>query len=175
MRSRRVSDRPTRLIGILAVSALLLLPACKAEPTGLAPTLGPIRSGAPPVSPSSSVANVSIQDFAFLPPAITIKVGTTVQWTNNGPSPHTTTSDGGAWASGALTVPSGMESGGGTDSGMGSDGMGGMPAGGMAGGSSEPGGSFRFTFMQPGTYKYHCAIHPPRLHPGFTGTVTVTR
>jgi plastocyanin len=46
--------------------------------------------------------NVSIHDFAFSPSTISVKVGTTVTWTNNGPSAHTTTSDGGVWDSGTL-------------------------------------------------------------------------
>ena len=27
--------------------------------------------------------------------------------------------------------------------------------------------------MQPGTYGYHCSIHPPSLSPGFVGIVVV--
>ena len=38
---------------------------------------------------------------------------------------------------------------------------------------SAAGGSFRFTFMQPGTYGYHCSIRPPSLYPGFVGIVVV--
>lgn len=36
--------------------------------------------------------NVSIVDFAFTPKTITVPVGTTVRWTNNGSAPHTVTS-----------------------------------------------------------------------------------
>lgn len=36
--------------------------------------------------------SVSIVDFAFTPKTITVPVGTTVRWTNNGSAPHTVTS-----------------------------------------------------------------------------------
>ena len=69
---------------------------------------------------------VSIQDFSFNPGQITVAPGTTVTWTNEGPSPHTTTADDGSWDSGTL----------------------------------QQGEDFSFTFDEPGTYTYHCSIHP---------------
>jgi len=39
-----------------------------------------------------NVVSVSIVDFAFTPKTITVPVGTTVRWTNNGSAPHTVTS-----------------------------------------------------------------------------------
>lgn len=102
------------------------------------------------------VVAVAIRDFAFAPAAITVRAGTTVRWTNRGPSAHTTTSDDGAWDSDTLRAPSGGGYGGG---------LGGEPAV----------WSFEYTFAQPGVYGYHCAIHPPPLYPGFVGSVTVTQ
>jgi plastocyanin len=106
-------------------------------------------------SPGCSGACVTIQDFSFSPSAVTIKVGTTVTWTNNGPASHTTTSNTGVWDSGTLSPPSG--------------------GGGYGGGSA--GGTFQFTFNTPGTYPYHCKIHPPSTgtYASFTGTITVTQ
>ena len=102
---------------------------------------------------SATLACVTIQDFTFSPASMTIKAGTTVEWVNNGPSAHTTTSDSaGVWNSGTLNGPTG--------------------SGPYGGGSA--GGSFRFMFGTPGTYGYHCSIHPPSTYPGFTGTITVT-
>ncbi len=106
-----------------------------------------------PTQPPAGTVSVTIRDFTFSPATVTIKAGTTVRWTNDGPSAHTTTSDGGAWDSGSLSPPSG---------------------GGGYGGGGSAGGTFDFTFMQPGSFPYHCSIHPPSSYPGFTGTVTVT-
>jgi len=114
--------------------------------------------------PSGSVVDVMIQDFMFSPATVTVKAGTTVRWTNNGPSAHLVASDVGVWSSGTLSAPMS-----GAGYGMG-DGMG----GGYGGGGSSPGGTFQFTFNRAGTYGYHCTIHPPSMYPGFTGTVTVT-
>ncbi|GEM_PF-1234496 len=96
----------------------------------------------------AATVNVSIVNFAFSPQNITIEVGDTVVWTNNdssssiyGPVPiiHTTTS--------GTSCPTGN--------------------GIWNSGSLSTGQSFSFTFNQPGTYPYFCAIHC------FTGTVTV--
>jgi plastocyanin len=114
---------------------------------------GPSGGGGP-------AADVTIRDFTFTPSAVTIKAGETVRWTNNGPSAHTTTSDGGVWDSGTLSPTSGGGGGGYSMSAS------------MSG--SATGTSFQFTFMQAGMYPYHCSIHPPAQFPGFTGTVTVT-
>lgn len=104
-------------------------------------------------TPSATLACVTIQDFTFSPASVSIKVGTTVKWTNNGPSAHTSTSDAGVWNSGGLSAPT---------------------SGGAYGGGSA-GGSYQFTFATAGTYGYHCTFHPPSLpqYAGFTGTITV--
>ncbi len=118
-----------------------------------------------PTSPSGAAADVTIQDFVFSPATVTIKAGTTVRWTNNGPSGHTTTSDNGVWGSGTLAPPGGGGGGGGYSRGSLSSVR--------LSTASAAGGTFQFTFMQAGTYPYHCAIHPPAMFPGFTATVVV--
>ena len=53
----------------------------------------------------SSMSNmITIADFSFTPVSTTVPVGTTVTWTNNGPSLHTTTSDATGWDSGNLNA-----------------------------------------------------------------------
>jgi plastocyanin len=134
-----------RVVPLALVTATL---ACGGYSTPTSPTGGGQMSSPPP---AGSVA-VNIQDFRFSPATVTIKAGTTVRWTNNGPSGHTTTSDSGVWESAVLNAPQG---------------------GGVYGGGSAA-GTFDFTFTQPGTYPYHCSVHPPSLYPAFTGTVIVT-
>jgi plastocyanin len=124
------------LARVLAIGAFAATVAC----SGSMPT-NPNPGGQTPSPPPSGTVGVTIQDFTFSPASLTIKAGTTVRWTNNGPSAHTTTSDMGVWSSDVLSV----------------------------------GGTFDFTFTQPGTYPYHCSLHPPNLYPGFIGTVTVTQ
>jgi len=58
-------------------------------------------AGGPAAAASHSV---SASDFHFSPATITIDAGDSVTWTNNGPSAHTTTADGGSWDSGNLDV-----------------------------------------------------------------------
>jgi plastocyanin len=126
--------------------AALLLSCSSSSPTSSNNNVG---GGSPP--PGSKI--VTIKDFSFTPSTLTIAVGTTVVWVNSGPSAHTTVSDAGVWDSGTLSPPSG-----GT---------------GIYGGSTA-GGSFQYTFNTPGTYPYHCVLHPPAMYPAFIGTITVT-
>jgi len=87
---------------------------------------------------SAATHTVTIAGFAFQPPSLTISVGDTVRWVNQDAVGHTTTCD--------LT-------------------------GGPVCGFSPllgQGGTFQFTYTQPGTFPYHCSPHP-----FMRGTVTV--
>ena len=134
-----------RLIGIAALAGSL---SCSNN-SGSNVT-GP--GGSMPLPAGS--ADVTIRDFTFSPASVSIKVGATVRWTNQGPSAHTSTSDNGVWDSGQLNPPSG---------------------GGGYGGGGTAAGTFQTTFTKAGTYGYHCTNHPPSAYPGFTGTVVVTQ
>ncbi len=103
--------------GDLALSRLLFTPAT-------------MVSNFNPVSAPVTV-DVSIGDFFFAPQSVTVRVGDTVRWTNNGAAPHTTTSG---------TTPA--------------------PDGKWASGILSSGQSFSFTFTQAGTSPYFCAVHP---------------
>jgi Tol biopolymer transport system component/plastocyanin len=87
-------------------------------------------------------ATVSIGDNFYEPPTVSVAAGTKVVWKNNGFSAHSVTSDTGAFDSSPSCPSSGC----------------------MA-----PGTTFSFKFNAPGSFAYHC-----RLHPGQRGTVTVT-
>src|SRR6266545_5913540 len=71
--------RGLRSVGGLVVIALLALF-----------TLAPLAGAAPR---AAETKNITIKDFAFDPKTITINVGDTITWTNEGPSPHTVTAD----------------------------------------------------------------------------------
>src|SRR5574341_1112351 len=75
-------------------------------------------------------ASVSIVDFQFTPGNLTIAVGTSVTWTNNGSTTHTVTS-----------------------------GTPGSPSGLFDSGNRNPGQTFTRTFTQPGIFPYFCRIH----------------
>ena len=73
-------------------------------------SLGPAPAPPAPApqvaSTARSITNVTIEDFDFNPAVFGVSVppGTTITWTNNGPTVHTTTSDNGSWDSGDLQV-----------------------------------------------------------------------
>ena len=65
-------------------------------------TPGGTATATPTTVPPGGTLDVAIQNFAFQPNNVTILVGTTVRWTNNDSSAHTTTSSTGLWNSGSL-------------------------------------------------------------------------
>ena len=71
-----------------------------------AATSEPTTSNPPVIAPpsvSGEGVEVEIEDFAYVPGTITIKVGTTVTWTNKDSVGHTATSDDGVFDSGMLS------------------------------------------------------------------------
>lgn len=73
------------------------------------PRPAPYSPGYPPPPPPQrqppspgAQSNVSIVDFRFAPATITVRMGQTVVWRNNGSASHTTTSDAGLWDSETL-------------------------------------------------------------------------
>jgi plastocyanin len=71
-------------------------------PATATPTKAP-AGGSPTTAPAGAGAAVAIVDFGFNAADITVKVGTTVTWTNTGQRPHTVTStDSGFTSSGTL-------------------------------------------------------------------------
>ena len=83
-------------------------------------------------------------DRAYEPLDVTVPAGTTVRWTNEDTVAH--------------TVTSGV-----------SDGSSGSDDGRFDSGFLDQGGTFTFTFDEPGVYPYFCIPHP-----WMRGSVTVT-
>lgn len=130
---------------LLVLGALILLAACGSSTSGSGSTPTP-ASGTTPTpttggttataTPSGSGNAVTITtdssgSFAFSPATLTVKVGTTVTWTNMTQAPHTVTSDDGKTFDSGSSNP-----------------------------ISPGGGTFSFTFTKAGTFTYHCQIHP---------------
>jgi LPXTG-motif cell wall-anchored protein len=55
-----------------------------------------------PIAVAAASTGVTISDFQFAPASVTVNVGDTVTWTNNGPTPHSATSSGGVWDTGIM-------------------------------------------------------------------------
>jgi len=91
----------TKWIAVALMTILTLgLVACGASPTA-APKTEPAAQ--PTSAPAGVGAEVKITNFAFDPPKLTVRAGTTVTWTNQDGAPHTITSDAGDWDSGQLS------------------------------------------------------------------------
>ena len=102
---------------------------------------GPSGSGGTTSIPVTATGNqVTIKGFAFSPSVLQVKVGTTVVWTQEDDTFHTVTS-----------------------------GTAGSPTSLFDSGQLAKGGTFRFTFTQPGNYPYFCADHA-----SMTGEVRVS-
>lgn len=81
-----------------------------AEPPAAAPAPEPqlLRDEAPVETKKKTIAiaaastGVTIRDFEFAPPAVTVNVGDTVTWTNAGPTAHSATATDGSFDTGIM-------------------------------------------------------------------------
>jgi plastocyanin len=138
-----------RLARLAAAGLLAVLAACG----GSSPTENTNNNNNNPPPPPPGGANVTIKDFTFSPETVTVKVGSSVQWVNNGPSAHHVLSDDMVFDAGNLSGPSGSD---------------------PYGYGDTKGQTFTFKFDNAGTFNYHCANHPPSGYPNFVGVVVVT-
>jgi plastocyanin len=121
------------------VVLILLLGACGGD-ANEETTSGSSDTPVAPLPTAQAVAQVNLVNTTFQPQQIEVAVGTTVTWTNQDTVAHTVTA-------GPRDNPSGL----------------------FDSGNMEAGGTFSFTFTEPGTYEYFCSPHP-----GMDGTVIVT-
>ncbi len=79
------------------------MPGMDSMPTAPAPAVAPAAPGTAPAAPSADGGvQVSMADDHYVPATMTVPVGTTVTWTNNGLDLHTATSFDGLFDSGTL-------------------------------------------------------------------------
>ena len=105
--SRALKSRWVLAVTVTAAGAALA--GCghgPARPAGASaapatPSSAPMPASTAAAAPVATSA-VTIDNFAFSPSAITVKVGTTVTWTNRDEEPHTVTAADGSFKSGTL-------------------------------------------------------------------------
>jgi plastocyanin len=94
---------------------------------------GPSASPATTQTQVPGTMTVNIENFAFIPASITVPKGTTVTWVNQDTTDHQIVNDAqGSIGQGTLFTSN----------------------------SLQKGAQFSFRFDTPGTYPYHCSIHP---------------
>lgn len=124
-----MSHHPHLVYGTAFIVLLVLVCLAAGCSSGQSPpaTASPATPAAATAAPAGN--SISIKNFAFDPPALTVKAGSAVAWVNNDVSPHAIVSDPGSPVS-------------------------------FSSDTLSTGASFSFTFNTPGTYPYHCSIHP---------------
>ena len=140
----RTYMKPWMLLTGVAVIAVLVLASCGGSSGGGSASSTP--ASAPTSASGSGGFAVSIANFAFSPPSLTVTPGSTVTWTNNDGAPHTVTSTDGPSTSAKTT-------------------------GTFDSGNLGQGETFSFTFDNAGTYYYDCTIHAAQA--SMHGTVVV--
>ncbi|MBV8390441.1 MAG: cupredoxin family copper-binding protein [Mucilaginibacter sp.] len=83
-------------LGLVIAFGLFLLAGCGGKSSNN--SMNPTSSGNTPVM----AASVTIENFAFSPATVHVKVGGTVTWTNKDATPHTATDLNGSFDSGSL-------------------------------------------------------------------------
>lgn len=86
-------------------------------------------------APKAGPNDVFVKDLRFNPKKLTVSAGTTVTWTNFDQTAHTITSD----SNDTTDAPKAQK---------------------FTSKPLSPGDTYKHTFDTPGTYKYHCSIHP---------------
>lgn len=92
------SDSPPSVVFGSDVSTTPGMPGMGSMPMPSMPQRGTSTSTAAPVSGDA----VAIENFAFVPPSLTVPVGHTVTWTNRDEEPHTVAADDGSFHSPGL-------------------------------------------------------------------------
>ena len=80
---------------LVIISGFFLLTSCGKSSNN---STNPTSNGSTPVA----AATVSIENFAFSPAVVHVKLGGTVTWTNKDSTPHTATDISGSFDSGSL-------------------------------------------------------------------------
>jgi plastocyanin len=124
-------------MALLSIVSIALGACASGKDTGL-----PVGPTTPPAG--SICTGVTMNDqLLFVPEKCTIKVGTTLVWTNTGSAVHTVTSlDGKSFDSGQSTPING-------------------------------GATFKFTFKTAGDFPYYCVFHSPDHKTGMVGDIKV--
>jgi plastocyanin len=102
---------PKRMVPVTSIVLGLILAGCAAVSTPrppvdnsaagnvATPTPALQLENTPILAPTTGIADVSIQNFAFSPAEITVAVGSTVRWTNQDSATHTVKAADGSWIS----------------------------------------------------------------------------
>ena len=92
--------------GIAALISVITISACSGNGVPPQTTSSPPVPVAPSQTPSIPAPGitvaVTVSAFAFSPDTLTVKVGTTVTWTNKDSVPHTISGDDGKWGSSSM-------------------------------------------------------------------------
>ena len=95
---------------VLSVALGVFVAGCAQQPESAVPTGTPSETEAPtagggaPTEGAPQVAGVMIESYAFMPSTLTVKVDTTVKWTNFDKVKHIIVSEDGSFDSGELNT-----------------------------------------------------------------------
>jgi len=104
--------KKTLIFGLLVMAILISgcvtttpapTPTMTATPTAAVTETATATATPATTAPSTNTASVNIQNFNFVPAAVSVTSGTTVTWTNGDTVPHTVTSVTGAFDSGSIS------------------------------------------------------------------------